>query len=190
MKNEDTRFIKLKEWHEKQSAHCYGLGGMGPEKDTSKDSPMYGCFYDKQEPEWMERINGYTRLRVYERIICDGTWLLSYQANFFRAKCIAYGGTLSILNIATFVWGALLPVPLEKLAYVGLTIVNIPATAYTTYLYCKGLYEEQRLEERIDYYKDKSMEFILREAHTKEFVKIESLHTPDPIEPSMEQRSL
>jgi len=175
----DLRFLKLHEYHDKLLAHCYGLSATNKKEDDSIKNPLYTPFYDKLEPKWMEPIPGWVRISAYEHLIYGSYGILCHPSAHFRLHCAGYTGLATLSNVAIYIASKLFPKTYEYVTYCMLTAFNIPALAYICNVYYQGRQEEKAVEERMEHYKEKSMEFILREAHTKKIGYVEKHYTPD-----------
>lgn len=182
----DVRFVKLRQYHDFQmSTTCYGVGGFKPDADCEHNREIKAFeafFYDKLEPKWMEPIPGWIRVKAYELLIYGHYGIISHPASWAKFKCITYTSGATLLNAAVYIASKLFPQSYEYITYCMLTAFNIPAIAYICNIYYKGRQDEKAIEAQRDHYKDKSMEFILRDAYTLKVDGIEKHYTPDVIE--------
>lgn len=175
----DPRYIKLHQYHAKLMTHCYGLGASNKKEDDSITNPIFAPFYDKLEPNWMKSIPGSVRMSAYEHLLYGSYGVVGHPAAHFRLYCAGYTGIATLTNIAIYIASKLFPKTYECITYCMLTAFNIPALAYICKVYYQGRQEEKAIKERIDHYKEKSIEYILREAHTQKIGYVEKHYTPD-----------
>jgi len=182
----DPRFVKMHEYHDQHIEHIYGLGSGGIKEDSSIKNPLYTCFYDSMEPDWMAPIEGRVRMRAYENIIYNGQYLTYHPYSHYKLDCMGLTGGLTILNVTMFSVAWLLPKQYETVVYYALCATNIPSIAYIGNHYYQGTKEQQNIEERVAQYRDKSMEYILREANTRKLGYIGGITIPEVDQPKVE----
>lgn len=184
----DPRFVKLHEYHELElETTCYGLGATNEKKDYSIKNPLYTCFYDSMEPDWMSSIEGYTRMQAYENVIYNGRGYLSRPYSHYKFDCIGLTGGLTVLNVAMFSVAWLLPKQYETIVYYALCATNLPSIAYIGNHYYQGTKEEKSIEARMAHYRNKSMEYIIRESNERKLGYLDGLTIPKVEEPKVEE---
>ncbi len=143
-------------------------------KDLKKLDPKEGWLFDDNEPEWMAKVTADARKHVFDELtgssrnykLQNGGGIVSQVAIII----LGLGG-MGILNVA--VWGISKgafksgnSVPLAIMATTSLGIM------YLMYTSSKDILDsDERTAALIGQYKDKSMQYMLREAHTKGIIK-------------------
>ncbi len=143
-------------------------------KELQKLDPKEGWLFDDNEPEWMAKVTADARKHVFDELTGSSrnSELQNGGGIVSQVAIIIFGlGGMGVLDVATWgiskrVFESSNAVPLAIMATTNLAIM------YLMYKSSSDILDsDERTAALINQYKDKSMQYILREAHTKGIIK-------------------